>query len=56
MTLYIVTIWLKSGVINASTHVDIKDAIGEYNEAILHNSEVEYAYLSETWVTFPNRG
>jgi len=56
MTLYLVTIWLKSGVIRASTHVDIKDAVVDYNEAILHDSEVEYAYLSETWATFPNRG
>ena len=56
MALYIVTICLKSGVIGMSTHIDIKDAVEEYNEAIVHNSNVEYAYLSETWATFPNRG
>lgn len=56
MTLYLVTVWLKSGVIKASTHTEIRDAIEDYNEAILHDSNVEYAYLSETWATFPNRG
>jgi hypothetical protein len=56
MTLYLVTRWMKSGEIKASTHSEIRDAVERYNEVILHNPDVKYAYLSETWATFPNRG
>jgi hypothetical protein len=56
MTLYLVTSWLKSGVITASTHSEIRDAVERYNEVILHDTDVKYVYLSETWATFPNRG
>ena len=56
MTLYLVTIWLKSEKVKASTHSEIRDAVEAYNEAILHNPDVKYAYLSEAWATFPNRG
>ena len=33
----------------------VKDAVKQYNDAIL-DCKTEYAYLSETWATFPNRG
>jgi hypothetical protein len=56
MTLYFVTLFFKSGEITVDTHTVIREAVEQYNEAILHNPDIKYAYLSETWATFPNRG
>lgn len=55
MVLYVVTIWKKSGEITAATCSEIRDAVEQYNEAVI-SPDTKFAYLSETWATFPNRG
>jgi hypothetical protein len=58
MTLYLVTIYLKeTGDEKSSsyTYSDVREAVEAYNQAVI-DPRTLYAYLSETWATFPNPG